>query len=90
MVQWARDNLEIVSNPKELDELAASVDDCGGVYIVPAFSGLFAPYWRSDARGIIAGLTVFGKAVGKNLAISQPEKIVFGASKIVSLFNKKS
>ncbi len=59
LVQWARDNLEIVSNPKELDELAASVDDCGGVYIVPAFSGLFAPYWRSDARGIIAGLTGF-------------------------------
>ncbi|MGD1821306.1 MAG: glycerol kinase GlpK [Pleomorphochaeta sp.] len=59
LVQWARDNLEIVSNPKELDELAASVDDCGGVYIVPAFSGLFAPYWRSDARGVIAGLTGF-------------------------------
>ncbi|MGD1817664.1 MAG: glycerol kinase GlpK [Pleomorphochaeta sp.] len=59
LVQWARDNLEIISNPKELDELAASVEDCGGVYIVPAFSGLFAPYWRSDARGVIAGLTGF-------------------------------
>lgn len=59
LVQWARDNLEIVSNPKELDELAASVKDSGGVYIVPAFSGLFAPYWRSDARGVIAGLTGF-------------------------------
>ncbi|MCH3917346.1 MAG: glycerol kinase GlpK [Spirochaetia bacterium] len=60
LVQWARDNLEIVSSPKELDELAASVpDDCGGVYIVPAFSGLFAPYWRSDARGVIVGLTGF-------------------------------
>ncbi len=59
LVQWARDSLEIVSNPKELDELAASVEDCGGVYIVPAFSGLFAPYWRSDARGVIAGLTGF-------------------------------
>ncbi len=59
LVQWARDNLEIVSNPQELDELAASVKDSGGVYIVPAFSGLFAPYWRSDARGVIAGLTGF-------------------------------
>jgi glycerol kinase len=59
LVQWARDNLKIVQDPKELDKLAASVPDCGGVYIVPAFSGLFAPYWRSDARGVIAGLTGF-------------------------------
>jgi len=59
LVQWARDNLQIVDSPRELDELAASVKDCGGVYIVPAFSGLFAPYWRSDARGVIAGLTGF-------------------------------
>lgn len=59
LVQWARDNLQIVSSPRELDELASSVENCGGVYIVPAFSGLFAPYWRSDARGVIAGLTGF-------------------------------
>ncbi len=59
LVQWARDNLKIVANPQELDKLAISVPDCGGVYIVPAFSGLFAPYWRSDARGVIAGLTGF-------------------------------
>ena len=59
LVQWARDNLKIVSSPQELDELALSVPDCGGVYIVPAFSGLFAPYWRSEARGVIAGLTGF-------------------------------
>ena len=57
LVQWVRDNLKMVSNAKELDELASSVSDCGGVYIVPAFSGLFAPHWRSDARGVIAGLT---------------------------------
>ncbi|MFA6775321.1 MAG: glycerol kinase GlpK [Sphaerochaetaceae bacterium] len=57
LVQWARDNLKIVSSPQELDHLAMSVTDCGGVYIVPAFSGLFAPYWRSDARGVITGLT---------------------------------
>ncbi|MGE4453151.1 MAG: glycerol kinase GlpK [Sphaerochaeta sp.] len=57
LVQWARDNLKLVESPQELDKLACSVSDCGGVYIVPAFSGLFAPYWRSDARGVIAGLT---------------------------------
>jgi glycerol kinase len=59
LVQWARDNLMIVTSPQELDKLAVSVPDCGGVYIVPAFSGLFAPYWRSEARGVIAGLTGF-------------------------------
>ena len=59
LVQWARDNLKIVSSAPELDQLAESVPDCGGVYIVPAFSGLFAPYWRSEARGVIAGLTGF-------------------------------
>ncbi len=57
LVQWARDNLKIIKNPQELDQLAEEVADSGGVYVVPAFSGLFAPYWRSDARGVIAGLT---------------------------------
>ena len=59
LVQWTRDNLKMVKNPQELDELAASVPDCGGVYIVPAFSGLYAPHWRSEARGVIAGLTAY-------------------------------
>lgn len=59
LVQWVRDNLKMVKDAKELDELASSVPDCGGVYIVPAFSGLFAPHWRSDARGVIAGLTSY-------------------------------
>jgi glycerol kinase len=57
LVQWVRDNLRIVDSAPEVDTLAETVSDCGGVYIVPAFSGLFAPYWRSDARGVIAGLT---------------------------------
>ncbi len=69
LVQWARDNLKIVSNPQELDKLASSVPDCGGVYIVPAFSGLFAPYWRSDARGVIAGLTGFATRAHLSRAI---------------------
>jgi len=61
-VQWLRDNLGIIGNAPEVEALAASVDDNGGVYFVPAFSGLFAPYWRSDARGVIAGLTGFATA----------------------------
>ncbi|WP_327170789.1 glycerol kinase GlpK [Streptomyces sp. NBC_01336] len=57
LVQWFRDQLGIIGNAAEIETLAASVEDNGGAYIVPAFSGLFAPYWRSDARGVITGLT---------------------------------
>ena len=57
LVQWLRDNLGIIHDSSEVETLAETVPDNGGVFIVPAFSGLFAPYWRSDARGIIAGLT---------------------------------
>jgi glycerol kinase len=59
LVQWMRDNLGIIRNASEIEQLAQTVDDNGDVYFVPAFSGLYAPYWRSDARGIIAGLTRF-------------------------------
>ena len=57
LVQWFRDQLGIIGDASEIEPLAASVEDNGGAYIVPAFSGLFAPYWRSDARGVITGLT---------------------------------
>jgi glycerol kinase len=57
LVQWLRDNLHLISSAPEVETLARTVDDNGGVYFVPAFSGLFAPYWRNDARGVIAGLT---------------------------------
>lgn len=57
LVQWLRDNLRLVGSAGEVEELAKTVEDTGGIYFVPAFSGLFAPYWRSDARGVIAGLT---------------------------------
>ncbi|MEA5053673.1 MAG: glycerol kinase GlpK [Propionicimonas sp.] len=57
LVQWLRDNLKMFSSAPEIEELAASVEDNGGAYFVPAFSGLFAPYWRADARGAIVGLT---------------------------------
>jgi glycerol kinase len=56
-IQWLRDQLGIISTSAEIEELARSVGDNGGVYFVPAFSGLFAPYWRSDARGVIVGLS---------------------------------
>jgi len=58
-VQWLRDQLEIIGTAADVEPLAASVPDSGGVYFVPAFSGLFAPYWRSDARGVITGLSRF-------------------------------
>jgi glycerol kinase len=57
LVQWFRDNLGLIKTSEEIEELAATVDDNGGAYFVPAFSGLFAPYWRGDARGAIVGLT---------------------------------
>ncbi len=59
LVQWFRDNLGLIASAPEIEILAKSVSDNGGVYFVPAFSGLFAPYWRSDARGAIVGLTHF-------------------------------
>jgi glycerol kinase len=57
LVQWLRDNLGMIKTSSEIEDLAKTVDDNGGVYFVPAFSGLFAPYWKSSARGVIAGLT---------------------------------
>ncbi len=57
LVQWLRDNLGLIRDAAEVETLARGVDDNGGAYFVPAFSGLFAPYWRSDARGVLVGLT---------------------------------
>ncbi|NNL47510.1 MAG: glycerol kinase, partial [Acidimicrobiia bacterium] len=57
LVQWVRDNLGLIESASEIETVARSVDDNGGIYFVPAFSGLFAPHWRSDARGVIVGLT---------------------------------
>jgi len=57
LVQWLRDNLGLIEKSADVETLAGSVDDNGGIYFVPAFSGLFAPYWRSDARGAILGMT---------------------------------
>jgi len=59
LIAWLKDNLELMTNTKQTEELALKVKDNGGVYFVPAFAGLYAPYWRADARGIIAGLTAY-------------------------------
>lgn len=57
LVQWLRDNLGLIEKSQDVETLAQTVEDNGGIYFVPAFSGLFAPYWRSDARGAIVGMT---------------------------------
>ena len=57
LVQWLRDNLGLIEKSADVETLAGTVEDSGGIYFVPAFSGLFAPYWRSDARGAIVGMT---------------------------------
>jgi glycerol kinase len=62
LVQWIRDNLKMIKKSSDIEELARTVEDSGGIYFVPAFSGLFAPYWRSDARGAIVGLTRYVNA----------------------------
>jgi glycerol kinase len=59
LVQWLRDNLGIIERSSDIEALARTVSDNGGAYFVPAFSGLYAPYWKDDARGVIAGLTRF-------------------------------
>jgi glycerol kinase len=88
LVQWFRDNLGIISSAPEIEELARGVDDNGGAYIVPAFSGLFAPYWRSDARGAMVGLTRF---VNKgHLARAVLEANAYQAMDIVEAMNKDS
>jgi glycerol kinase len=75
LVQWLRDQLGIISSAPEIEQLAGSVDDCGDVYMVPAFSGLFAPYWRKDARGTIVGLTPY--ATRGHIARAALEAVAF-------------
>ena len=88
LVQWLRDNLGLISSASEIEELARTVKDNGGTYIVPAFSGLFAPHWRSDARGVIAGLTRF---VNKgHIARAVLEASAYQTFEIVEAMNKDS
>jgi glycerol kinase len=80
-VQWLRDQLGIISGASEIEGLAAQVEDSGGVYFVPAFSGLFAPYWRSDARGAIVGLSRFN--TNAHLARATLEAICYQSRDVV-------
>ncbi len=88
LVQWVRDNLNLISSAPEIEELAAAVEDNGGVYCVPAFQGLFAPYWRPDARGVIVGLTRYANK--HHLARAVLEATVYQAKDIVEAMNKDS
>lgn len=88
LVQWLRDNLNLISAAEEIENLAMTVEDNGGAYFVPAFSGLFAPYWRSDARGVIVGLTRF---VNKgHIARAVLESTAYQTRDIVEAMNKDS
>ncbi|MDJ0315894.1 glycerol kinase GlpK [Arthrobacter antibioticus] len=88
LIQWLRDNIGMIKSAPEVEELAAAVEDNGGVYIVPAFSGLFAPYWRSDARGAIVGLTRF---VNKNhIARAALEATAFQTREVLDAVNADS
>ena len=88
LVQWLRDNLKMIDASPEVEELAASVDDNGGVYFVPAFSGLFAPYWRNDARGVIAGLTRYVTA--GHIARATLEATAWQTKEVVDAMNADS
>ncbi|CAM4050851.1 glycerol kinase GlpK [Helcobacillus massiliensis] len=86
LVQWVRDNLGLIKDAPEVETLAKKVDNNGGVYVVPAFSGLFAPYWRDDARGAIVGLTRF---VTKNhIARAVLESTAFQSAELVEAMNQ--
>ncbi len=88
LVQWLRDNLGLIKDSPEVEELAKTVEDNGGVYFVPAFSGLFAPYWRSEARGVIAGLTRY---VNKgHLARAALEATAWQTREVVDAMNADS
>jgi glycerol kinase len=88
LVQWLRDNLDMIASAPEIEAMAASVEDNGGCYFVPAFSGLFAPYWRSDARGAIVGLTRF---VNKgHLARAVLEATAFQTREVIDAMNADS
>jgi glycerol kinase len=85
LVQWLRDNLGLISSAPEVETLARSVDDNGGAYIVPAFSGLFAPHWRPDARGAIVGLTRF--VTKAHLARAALESTAFQTREVLDAVN---
>jgi glycerol kinase len=88
LVQWLRDNLDFYDYSHHIEDYAKQVDDAGGIYFVPAFSGLFAPYWQSDARGVIVGLTRY---VNKNhVARAALEATAYQTREVLDAMNKDS
>jgi glycerol kinase len=88
LVQWLRDNLGLIPDASHVEALARTVDDNGGAYFVPAFSGLFAPYWRPDARGALVGLTRFVNR--GHLARAALEATAFQTREVVDAMNSDS
>jgi glycerol kinase len=88
LVQWLRDNLKLIDTSRDIENLARTVDDNGGVYFVPAFSGLFAPYWRADARGAILGLTRYVNR--GHLARAALEATAFQTREVLDAMNADS
>ncbi len=88
LIQWLRDNLGLISSAPEIEQLAGTVEDNGGAYFVPAFSGLFAPYWRADARGALVGLTRY---VNKgHIARAALEATAFQTREVLDAMNADS
>ena len=88
LVQWLRDNLKLIKDAKEVEKYAKEVDDNGDVYVVPAFSGLFAPHWRSDARGVVVGLTRFANR--GHLCRAALEAVAYQSQEVVKAMNADS
>lgn len=88
LVQWFRDNLQMIDEAPQINGLAEQVEDNGGIYIVPAFSGLFAPYWKSSARGIIAGLTHY--ITRSHLARAVLEATAYQVAELLDAMEKDS
>lgn len=88
LVQWVRDNLGLITEAREIEDLALEVEDNGGVYFVPAFSGLFAPHWRADARGVVVGLTRYANK--GHLARAVLEATAYQTRDIVEAMDKDS
>src|SRR5256885_1565885 len=88
LVQWMRDNLGLIQTSSEIEDLARTVEDNGGVYFVPAFSGLYAPHWKHDARGVITGLTRY--ATKAHLARAVLEATAFQTREVLEAMEKDS
>src|SRR5262249_19662007 len=88
LVQWLRDNLGLIRSSPEIESLAATVDDNGGIYMVPAFSGLYAPYWKESARGVIAGLTRYANK--GHLARAVLEAVAFQTREVLEAMEQDS